>query len=78
MSDPDATLPPRRKDDSRVEKLQERMEKFEGLLAANTTTTTEVRDILITFRTLGKFAVWIGSILAAVIGGYLAVRELWP
>ena len=75
----DETVPPRRRvDDERIDNIEQKLAVFEQMLAENTTTTTEVRDILITVRTLGKLAIWAGSILAAVIGGYLAVKELWP
>ena len=75
----DDTVPPRRRvDDERIDNIEQKLAVFEKMLAENTTTTTEVRDILITARTLGKLAVWAGTILAAVIGGYLAVKELWP
>lgn len=75
----DETIPPRRRvDDERIDNIEQKLAVFEKMLAENTTTTTEVRDILITVRTIGKLAVWAGTILAAVIGGYLAVKELWP
>ena len=75
----DETIPPRRRvDDERIDNIEQKLAVFEKMLAENTTTTIEVRDILITVRTIGKLAVWAGTILAAVIGGYLAVKELWP
>lgn len=77
MSGEDHTVPPRRRiDDERIDRIEGRMESFEKLLAENTTTTTEVRDILITVRTLGKFAVWAGTIFAAVVGAYVAITQL--
>lgn len=45
-------------------------------MVENTRVTKEVRDILSTFRVLGTFATWIGSILAALVAAYTAVKGL--
>lgn len=74
MSD-EETLPPRRRvDDERIDRIEQRMEKFETLLADNTATTVEVRNILITFRTIGKFATWGGGIVFAVASAWAAIH----
>lgn len=46
-------------------------------MKANTVVTTEVRDILTTFKTLGTFAKWASSIGAAIIGLIAAIKGLW-
>lgn len=46
-------------------------------MKANTVVTTEVRDILTTFKTLGTFAKWSSSIGAAIIGLVAAWKGLW-
>lgn len=78
MSDED-TLPPipqRRQADLRIEAIETRIGKVEDLLAENTRTTNEVRDILTTFKTLGTFAKWISSIAAAIVGLWAALKGL--
>ena len=75
MSD-DATLPPRRRDDTRMDRLETRMGAFEGLLAENTAVTTEIKNIAITLRTIGKFSVWAGGIVFAVASAWAAVSAL--
>ena len=73
----DETIPPRRRvDDERIDNIEQKLAVFEKMLAENTTTTTEVRDILITARTIGKFASWGGGIIIAVAGAWLALSEL--
>ena len=77
MSDPEETLPPRRRvDDERIANIETKLAVFEKMLAENTATTTEVRDILITARTIGKFATWGGGIIFAVAGAWAAVQSL--
>jgi len=77
MSNADETLPPRRRvDDERIDNIEQKLAAFEKMLAENTATTTEVRDILITARTIGKFATWGGGIIFAVAGAWAALREL--
>ena len=72
---PDQTWPPqRRANDSRIDKLDARLDKVEGLLVENTKTTNEVRDILTTFKTLGAFAKWFSAIAAAVVGLWAAIK----
>ena len=75
----------RRAADARIVLIERRMEKFEGLLAENTTATKaggetikEVRDILTTFKTLGALAKWLGAIIAAVASAWIAIKGLWP
>lgn len=41
-------------------------------------TVEDIKDILITFKTLGKFAKWISSIGAAIIGLFAAWKGLKP
>ena len=72
----DAPTPRRRVDDERIDNIEQKLAVFERLLSENTTTTNEVRDILITARTVGKFATWIGGIIIAVVGAWLALSEL--
>ena len=73
----DETIPPRRRvDDERIGNIEQKLAVFEKMLADNTATTTEVRDILITARTVGKFATWGGGIIIAVVGAWLALSEL--
>ena len=75
----DNTIPPttpRRINDSRMEALERRMMAFEGLLAENTATTSEVKDILITVRTVGKFLSWGGGIVIAVVGAWAAIQSM--
>ena len=48
--------------------LQTDVGELKTEMKANTAVTTEVRDILTTFRTLGTFAKWISSIGAAILG----------
>ena len=73
----DETVPPRRRvDDERIDNIEQKLAVFEKMLADNTATTTEVRDILITARTVGKFATWGGGIIIAVVGAWLALSEL--
>lgn len=70
--------------------LQQQVGEISGALAENTAMTkannevvTEVRNILTTFTTLGKFAKWtsriaaaVGAALAAVIGAIAAWKGL--
>ena len=73
----DETIPPRRRvDDERIDNIEQKLAVFEKMLADNTATTTEVRDILITARTVGKFLSWGGGIIIAVVGAWLALSEL--
>ena len=73
----DSTWPPmRRVADERIGHIEQRIGNVEALLAENTKTTVEVRDILTTFKTLGTFAKWISSIAAALIGLWAAVKGL--
>ena len=73
----DSTWPPqRRANDSRIDKLDARLDKVEELLVENTKTTNEVRDILTTFKTLGAFAKWFSAIAAAVVGLWAAVKGI--
>ena len=77
MSDADPTWPPqRRANDSRIDKLDARLDKVEELLVENTKTTNEVRDILTTFKTLGAFAKWFSAIAAAMVGLWAAVKGI--
>ena len=68
------TFPQRRASDSRLDAVESRLVKVEDLLVENTKTTTEVRDILTTFKTLGMFAKWVSSIGAALIGLFVAIK----
>ena len=72
----DAPTPRRRVDDERIDNIEQKLAVFEKMLADNTATTTEVRDILITARTVGKFLSWGGGIIIAVVGAWLALSEL--
>ena len=73
----DETIQPRRRvDDERIDNIEQKLAVFEKMLADNTATTTEVRDILITARTVGKFLSWGGGIIIAVVGAWLALSEL--
>ena len=73
----DETVPPRRRaDDERIDNIEQKLAVFERMLAENTTTTNDIRDILITARTIGKFASWGGGIIIAVVGAWLALSEL--
>ena len=72
----DAPTPRRRVDDERIDNIEQKLAVFERMLAENTTTTNEVRDILITARTVGKFLSWGGGIIIAVVGAWLALSEL--
>jgi hypothetical protein len=63
--------------------LQHQMGELTNNLAENTAMTkanndvvTEVRDILTTFKTLGKFAKWISGIGAAILGLFAAWKGL--
>ena len=69
-------VPRRRVDDERIDSIEQKLAVFEKMLAENTTTTNEVRDILITARTVGKFLSWGGGIIIAVVGAWLALSEL--
>ena len=72
----DAPTPRRRVDDERIDNIEQKLAVFERMLSENTTTTNEVRDILITARTVGKFLSWGGGIIIAVVGAWLALSEL--
>ena len=67
--------PRRRVDDERIDNIEQKLAVFETLLAENTATTTEVRDILITARTIGKFLSWGGGIIIAVFGAWVAIEQ---
>lgn len=43
-------------------------------LDTNTALTQEVRDILTTFKMVGSFAKWLGAIVAAVGGAWVAIK----
>ena len=68
--------PRRRVDDERIDNIEQKLAIFERMLAENTTTTNDIRDILITARTVGKFLSWGGGIIIAVVGAWLALSEL--
>lgn len=73
----DETLPPRRRvTDERIDGIEQKLAVFERLLSENTETTNEVRDILITMRTLGKFVAWAGGIIFAVASAWAAIVAL--
>ena len=73
----DETVPPRRRvDDERIDNIEQKLAVFERMLSENTTTTNEVRDILITARTLGKFIAWGGGIVFAVASAWGAIAVL--
>ena len=73
----DETVPPRRRvTDERIDNIEQKLAIFEKMLSDNTTTTNDIRDILITARTIGKFASWGGGIIIAVVGAWLALSEL--
>lgn len=75
----ESTWPPaRRKDDSRIAHIEQRIGKVEELLVENTKTTNEVKDILTTFKTLGAFAKWFSAIVAALVGMWVAIKGLKP
>ncbi len=44
-------------------------------LAENTKVTTEVRDLLITGRTMGKLVKWVTGIAASIIAAYAAWKS---
>ncbi len=82
----ETTLPPnhdRRKSDDIIAGLVGDVAGLKSDMAANTAKTTEaadtikeVRDILTTFKLVGKFAKWLGGIVAAVAGAWAAVKGL--
>lgn len=83
--DPEATLPPhdRRHDDPRIAQLAEDLATNTSLTAQNAQliaqmkgTVDEVRDILTSFRVLGKFAKWSSGIGAAILGLVAAWKGL--
>lgn len=76
MGEEESVLPTRRRaDDERIDNIEQKLAVFEKMLTENTATTTEVRDILITARTLGKLLTWGGGIVIAVFGAWAALRE---
>lgn len=56
--------------------LQTDVTELKTEMKVNTAVTTEVRDILTTFKTLGTFAKWISSIGAAILGLIAAWRGI--
>ena len=58
----------RRRDDQRIAKLMTDMDTVKICLASNTEITTQVRDILTSFRVMALFAKWIAAVAAAVAG----------
>lgn len=45
-------------------------------MKVNTQVTTEVRDILVTFKTVGKIAKWCSYLLGALAAGLAALKGL--
>lgn len=66
----------RRSGDARIERLEQRMERFEGKLDENTATTREVRDILATFKIVGAVAKWCSIVGGAFVAMYHGVDWL--
>ena len=66
----------RRKTDDVIDALVLDVHDLKRDMIENTKTTKEVRDILTSFKMVGKFARWIGLIIAAVAGAWAAVKGL--
>ena len=66
----------RRKTDDVIDALVLDVHDLKRDMIENTKTTKEVRDILTSFKMVGKFARWIGLIVAAVAGAWAAVKGL--
>jgi hypothetical protein len=76
VSDTEATLPPQRRvDDPRINKLVADMASVQACLASNTEITTQVRDILTSFRTIAAAAKWVAALAAAFSAVGLAVHQ---
>jgi hypothetical protein len=78
MSDPQ-----RRQDDPRIEQLVDDMAAMKTAHAAmkisldqNTEVTTQIRDILTSFRVLRTLAIWLSGLLAAVGASWAAIRQI--
>jgi len=59
-----------------VQSLDEKVSTGLQQLAENTKVTTEVRDLLVTGKTMGKLVKWVSGIAASVIAAYAAWRGL--
>lgn len=78
----------RRADDPRIAELQAEVKHLHGcveeaktigkenaaLIAENTVITTQVRDILTSFRVLSSFAKWFTIIAGAIAAGFAVVK----
>jgi hypothetical protein len=72
----DAARQARRNSDHVITKLVGDVAVLKDEMKANTKVTTEVRDILTTFKMVGAFAKWSAAIVAAVVGAWAAIRGI--
>lgn len=56
--------------------IKQEVAVLQGEMKANTNLTKEVRDILVTFKTVGKIAKWCSYILGAAAAGLATVKGL--
>ena len=75
----EVTFPPhRRAADLRIETLVTDVADLKRDLAENNKTTSEVRDILVTFKTLGTIAKWVAAIAGAIAAVVAAIKSGSP
>lgn len=61
--------------DDRFIDLEEKLEALDQKIGENTEITTQVRDILTSFKVIGMFAKWLGGIAAAGVAMYHAWQK---
>ena len=74
---PEATSQNRRASDVRIDAIEARIASVEKKVDENTVMTTEVRDILATFRIAGLVAKWLTVIAGAVTAVFGMVAGGW-
>lgn len=64
----------RRQDDPRIAALVTDVAELKRQMEENTTVTVQVRDILASFKIMGKIAKWVAAVVTAVTVTWAAVK----